>query len=209
MTYAATMLRNGPKKRKQTDLEPEDQLSLTKVMLIRQLHDQFQDDGQSWLCCFCTEPPPSDCKSSCPLTVSEGGQLLDRSPPFPRMPASKIKPTFLSTSFASFLSSKQPDPTFCYTLEFAKKCLRNLNWIGWDYCPSLRMKCAIYSGKKLSVHWCQKICQEAKKDCIIGSQSEGLFFKKINCPRVSLLMNMFIRCINIRVRIRLHCWSRV
>ena len=47
MTYAATMLRNGPKKRKQTDLEPEDQLSLAKVMLIRQLHDQFQDDGQS------------------------------------------------------------------------------------------------------------------------------------------------------------------
>ena len=54
------------------------------------IHDQFGDDCQSWLCCFCMQPPPSVYKSSCPLIVSCGesafGQmsivLTPPSPPF-------------------------------------------------------------------------------------------------------------------------------
>ena len=54
------------------------------------IHDQFGDDCQSSLCCFCMQPRPSVYKSSCPLVVmGEQGwqgesQPLDRSlPPLP------------------------------------------------------------------------------------------------------------------------------
>ena len=55
-------------------------LTILKRVLIRPPHDQFQDDCQSWLCCFCTEPPPSACKSSWLLIVSCGSWPLDRCP---------------------------------------------------------------------------------------------------------------------------------
>ena len=67
-------------------------LKTVKVMLIRSSHDQLQDQSQSWLCCFCMEPPPSTFaplkapfKSSCPLT--DNGELAFRSPfPNPQAP---------------------------------------------------------------------------------------------------------------------------
>ena len=54
-----------------------------KMRLIGPWHDQFQDDCQNWLCCFCMEPPPAVYKNSCPLVVSgwEGSQPSDRSAP--------------------------------------------------------------------------------------------------------------------------------
>ena len=44
-------------------------LKTIKMMPVRPSHDQFQDDCQSWLCCFCMEPPPSVYKSSYPLLL--------------------------------------------------------------------------------------------------------------------------------------------
>ena len=53
--------------------------------------DPFQDDCQSWLCCFCTWPPPSIYKSSCPPIVGGGSREswpLDRDLPSPAFLAS-------------------------------------------------------------------------------------------------------------------------
>ena len=49
--------------------------------------DQFQDDGQSWLCCFCTEPPPLSIKALAPLIASGWG-----SRPLDRLPFSQLRP---------------------------------------------------------------------------------------------------------------------
>ena len=80
-------------------------LKTIKMTLIRPLHDQFQDDCQSWLCCFCMELPRSVYKSPYPLIVSGGwGELnlvtgVHPLPPHRRLPASKRKQTCLSIAF--------------------------------------------------------------------------------------------------------------
>ena len=59
-------------------------LKTIKMTPFRAPHDQFQGDGQSWLCCFCMWPPPSAYKTSCPMIVRAGGsQPLDRRLPSP------------------------------------------------------------------------------------------------------------------------------
>ena len=79
--------------------------------------DQFQEDCQNWLCCFCLEPPPSAYKKSpWSLIVSAGvgGERggnwpLDRHPTKP-LPIVRIqnKATFpFSTNLASSLAFEQ------------------------------------------------------------------------------------------------------
>ena len=93
------------------------------MILIRPLHNQFQDDCQNWLCYFCIEHPPA-CSlhilklpfiSSCSLTLS--GELASghESTFSPKLPVLEIKKTFLSTNLGSQVSTfsgEQPDPTF-------------------------------------------------------------------------------------------------
>ena len=90
--------------------------------------DQFQEDYQNWLCCFCLEPPPSAYKkkSSCSLIVSAeagvevGGHWpLDRQPTKP-LPIARIQnkaafPFPPTWPLHWLLSSEQSDPTFSYT----------------------------------------------------------------------------------------------
>ena len=90
--------------------------------------DQFQEDYQNWLCCFCLEPPPSAYrkKALVPWLSVQGwgwrwertglwtGSLPNPSP----LPASKIKQLFLfppTWPLHWLLSSEQSDPTFSYT----------------------------------------------------------------------------------------------
>ena len=66
---------------------------------FRTTDDQFQDDLQRWLCCFCMEPPPSIYKSSCPWIVigRSAGQgereslLGQQSTPLSQLSASNLK----------------------------------------------------------------------------------------------------------------------
>ena len=77
------------------------------MTLIKPVQDQFQDDCQSWLCCY-TKPLPSSCtplklpfQSSCPLIGRRGVGLWAWVRPLPWLPASWKKQTFLSTNLAS------------------------------------------------------------------------------------------------------------
>ena len=54
-----------------------------KMTLIRPPHDQYQDDGQSWLCRFCMELPPSVYESSCPLVVRGGESAFGQASALP------------------------------------------------------------------------------------------------------------------------------
>ena len=79
----------------------------TKMTLLRLLHDHFQYHWQSWLCCFCIEPPPSINKSSYFLIVRGVGQVGPRigvCPLLTRLPVSKIKqfPCHQSDLFIDF-----------------------------------------------------------------------------------------------------------
>ena len=78
--------------------------------------DQFQDDCQSWPCCFCKEPMKAFVRGLCgvgrELSFGQKSALLSR------LPASKIKLIFLSTSLAcfssvQFSSSAQSCTTLC------------------------------------------------------------------------------------------------
>ena len=57
------------------------------MTLIRSPHDQFQDGGQTWLCCFCMEPLPLSMKALAPGCQGRS-RPLDRSQPFPAPVAS-------------------------------------------------------------------------------------------------------------------------
>ena len=89
-------------------------LKTIKRTLIWPLHDLFQGGCQSWLCCFCRQPPPSVYKSSCSLIVRVGsGELAFGQEP---SSTSKIKQTLPSANLPLYwlLSSKQSDPTCGY-----------------------------------------------------------------------------------------------
>ena len=54
------------------------------------IHDQFGDDCQSSLCCFCMQPRPSVYKSSCPLIVSWGESAFGQMSILPHTPLTSI-----------------------------------------------------------------------------------------------------------------------
>ena len=72
--------------------------------------DRSQDACQSWRCCFCLQPPPSDCESSCP----NGGRDRkgERGLPPPEVPARHLKHSKLSVPptrpLYGLLSSQTP-----------------------------------------------------------------------------------------------------
>ena len=75
-----------------------------------QYHHPFQYHCQSWLRCFCIEPPPSIYESSYFLIVGGVGKVglrIGVCPPLTRLPVSKIKQSFHSTNLASSLTFKQ------------------------------------------------------------------------------------------------------
>ena len=111
-------------------------LKTIKMMLVRPPHDQFQGDCQSWLCCFCKEPPRSVYKSSCMLIVGVGwgNWPLDRSlsplpSPPPPLPAFEIKQTFLSPALPLYwlLSGEEPDPLLVTASLPLWRCFLNAN----------------------------------------------------------------------------------
>ena len=97
------------KKWEQIDPGTEDELQLKQPRWCWTDHQrQFEDEYQSWSCCFYMYPPHFVYKSSCSTSCQSGrSQPLDRhlSPsPGPQLPSSEIKQTFVSTNVAFLLA---------------------------------------------------------------------------------------------------------